>query len=189
MKVLETHLKGCFVIEPPFFKDNRGSFLICFNQQEFEQKTGVPTNFVLDNQSISQYGVLRGLHMQKGAFSQAKLVRVTQGKVLDVVVDARKNSPTFGETFAIILSADDNKQLFIPRGFLHGFAVLENNTIFSYKCDNYYNKEAEIGVMFNDADLKIDWMLKKEAIILSEKDKFLMSFGEFQEELLIFDNL
>ena len=182
MKVTETHLQGCFVIEPPFFRDNRGSFLICFNQAEFEKETGIKTNFVLDNQSISQRGVLRGLHMQKGEFAQAKLVRVTQGKVLDVVVDARKNSPTFGESFSIILSSEDNKQLFIPRGFLHGFAVLENNTIFSYKCDNYYNKEAEIGVMFNDTDLKIGWMLKKEDIILSEKDKFLMSFQEFQKE-------
>lgn len=182
MKVIETHLKGCFIIEPTIFDDGRGSFFESFNLKKFEEKTGLNINFVQDNQSISQRGVLRGLHMQKGEFSQAKLVRVTQGKVLDVVVDARKNSPTFGETFAIILSADDNKQLFIPRGFLHGFAVLENNTIFSYKCDNYYNKEAEIGVMFNDTDLKIDWMLKKEDIILSKKDKFLMSFQEFQKE-------
>lgn len=174
MKVIETHLKGCFVIEPPFFKDNRGSFLICFNEEEFRNQTGLFTNFVLDNQSISQYGVLRGLHMQKGEFAQAKLVRVTHGKVLDVVVDARKNSPTFGESFSIILSSEDNKQLFIPRGFLHGFAVLENNTIFSYKCDNYYNFDAEVGVMYNDTDLKIDWMLKEDEIILSEKDKTLI---------------
>lgn len=181
MKVTETHLKGCFVIEPSFFKDNRGSFLICFNQQEFEKKTGVHTNFVLDNQSISQYGVLRGLHMQTGEFSQAKLVRVTQGKVLDVVVDVRKKSPTFGKSFTMMLTAQDNKQLYIPRGFLHGFAVLENNTIFSYKCDNYYNKDAEVGVMFDDADLKIDWMLKKEDVILSDKDKRLMSFEEIKK--------
>jgi dTDP-4-dehydrorhamnose 3,5-epimerase len=182
MKLTETNLKGCFVIEPPFFRDNRGSFLICFNHDEFQKQTGVQTNFVLDNQSISQYGVLRGLHMQKGEFAQAKLVRVTQGKVLDVVVDARKNSLTFGESFSIILSSDDNKQLFIPRGFLHGFVVLENNTIFSYKCDNYYNFDAEVGVMYNDTDLKIDWMLKEDEIILSEKDKKLMSFQEFQKE-------
>lgn len=179
MKVTETHLQGCIVIEPPFFKDNRGSFLICFNQAEFERKTGIETNFVLDNQSISQYGVLRGLHMQKGEFAQAKLVRVTQGKVLDVVVDVRKNSPTFGQSFSIILSSEDNKQLFIPRGFLHGFAVLENNTIFSYKCDNYYNFTAEVGVIYNDPTLNIDWMLKKEDIILSEKDKTLNEFKDF----------
>lgn len=182
MKVTETHLQGCFVIEPSFFSDNRGSFLICFNQAEFEKETGIKTNFVLDNQSVSQYGVLRGLHMQKGEFAQAKLVRVTKGKVLDVVVDARKSSPTFGESFSIILSSEDNKQLFIPRGFLHGFAVLENNTIFSYKCDNYYNFDAEVGVMFNDPDMKIDWMLKEDEIILSEKDKTLIGFQEFQNE-------
>lgn len=175
MKVIETHLKGCFIIEPTIFDDGRGSFFESFNLKKFEEKTGLNINFVQDNQSISQRGVLRGLHLQKGEFAQAKLVRVTQGKVLDVVVDARKNSLTFGESFSIILSSDDNKQLFIPRGFLHGFVVLENNTIFSYKCDNYYNFDAEVGVMYNDTDLKIDWMLKEDEIILSEKDKFLGS--------------
>jgi dTDP-4-dehydrorhamnose 3,5-epimerase len=183
MKVIETSLKGCFILEPPFFKDNRGSFLICFNQAEFDKQIGIKTTFVLDNQSISQYGVLRGLHMQKGEFSQAKLVRVTQGKVLDVVVDVRKNSATFGNSFSIILSAENNQQLFIPRGFLHGFAVLENNTIFSYKCDNYYHKEAETGVIYNDPNLNIDWILQDEEIILSEKDKTLVSFDEFSKAI------
>jgi len=176
MKVTETHLKGCFILEPTVFGDNRGSFFEVFNQKVFEEKTGLVINFVQDNQSISQRGVLRGLHLQKGEFAQAKLVRVIKGKVLDVAVDARKDSPTFGKHFAIELSGENNKQLFVPRGFLHGFATLEDNTIFSYKCDNYYAKGTEFGVMYNDKDLNIDWKLSEEEIILSEKDRELSHF-------------
>ena len=176
MTVTETYLKGCFIIEPKVFEDNRGNFFEIFNQREFQIKTGLMVNFVQDNQSISQRGVLRGLHMQKGEFSQAKWVRVIKGKVLDVAVDYRSNSPTFGKYFSIELSDKNNKQLFIPRGFLHGFATLEDNTIFSYKCDNYYNKEAEFGVIYNDKLLDIDWGLKREEIILSKRDSQLRSF-------------
>lgn len=179
MIVKETKLKGCFIIEPTIFKDGRGSFFECYNQQVFEEKTGVIVNFVQDNQSISQRGALRGLHIQKGEFAQAKLVRVIQGKILDIVVDVRENSSTFGKHFSIELSGENNKQLFVPRGFLHGFSVLENNTIFSYKCDNYYDKASEDGVIYNDKDLGIDWLLEKEEIILSEKDTKLRNFKEF----------
>lgn len=179
MKVIETFLKGCFVIEPKVFGDKRGSFFEVFNLQEFKKKTGLQVNFVQDNQSISQRGVLRGLHMQKGEFAQAKLIRVIKGKVLDVVVDLRKNSSTFGKHFSIELSGENNKQLFVPRGFLHGFSVLENQTILSYKCDNYYNLEAEGGVIFNDKDLNIDWKLPTDKITLSYKDTKLKIFKEF----------
>lgn len=173
MKVTETHLKGSFVIEPTIFDDGRGSFFESFNLQKFEEKTGLKINFVQDNQSISQRGVLRGLHFQKGEFAQAKLVRVIKGKVLDVVVDIRKDSQTFGQSFSIELTGENNKQLFIPRGFAHGFSVLEDDTIFFYKCDNYYHKASESGILYNDETLHIDWKLNKDEILLSEKDQFL----------------
>tara|TARA_B110000902_G_C14069927_1_gene498866 strand:+ start:272 stop:817 length:546 start_codon:yes stop_codon:yes gene_type:complete len=179
MKVKETQLEGCFVIEPKIFDDNRGSFFESFNKTVFEKLIGLKIDFVQDNQSISQRGILRGLHFQKGKFAQAKLVRVIQGEVLDVVVDARKDSKTFGQSFSCILSGENNKQLFIPKGFLHGFSVLEDNTIVSYKCDNYYNKESEGGVIFNDSELNIDWMLGEDEIVLSEKDNELKTFNEF----------
>ena len=170
MKVSETHLEGCFVIEPKVFEDDRGSFFESFRKEVFEKKTGLKVDFIQDNQSISQKGVLRGLHMQKGEFAQAKLVRVVQGKVLDVAVDIRENSPTFGEHFSIELSSENNTQLFVPKGFLHGFATLENNTIVVYKCDNYYHKESELGVAYNDKDLNIDWSLLASEIEVSDKD-------------------
>jgi len=182
MKVTETHLKGCLIIEPTIFDDGRGSFFESFNFQNFEEKTGLKINFVQDNQSISQRGVLRGLHFQRGEFAQAKLMRVIQGKVLDVVVDIRRNSETFGQSFSIELSGENNKQLFVPRGFAHGFAVLEDNTFFFYKCDNYYHKASEGGIIYNDESLNIDWILDEEEVILSEKDKNLMSFLEFQKK-------
>ena len=180
MKVTEIFLKGCFIIEPKVFGDTRGCFFEAFNQKLFKEKTGLDIDFVQDNQSVSQKGVLRGLHMQKGVFSQAKLVRVIKGKVLDVTVDVRKDSHTYGKYFSIELSEENNKQLFVPRGFLHGFITLENNTIFSYKCDNYYNVEAEAGVLFNDKDLNIDWILKEEEVILSGKDKILHPFSDLK---------
>ena len=173
MRVLETYLEGCFVIEPKIFEDDRGAFFESFNEEVFEKKTGLIVNFVQDNQSISQRGVIRGLHMQKGEFSQAKLLRVIQGKVLDVAVDVRKGSKTFGQSFSCVLSGENNKQLFVPRGFLHGFATLQDDTIFIYKCDNYYNKKAELGVVYNDPDLNIDWKLDAAKIILSKKDAML----------------
>jgi len=176
MKVTETFLKGCYIIEPSIHKDNRGVFFESFNKKEFEKKLAFNINFVQDNQSVSSKGVIRALHMQKPPFSQAKLVNVVKGKVLDVVVDVRKNSQTFGQHFSIELSSENRKQLFVPRNFLHGFAVLEDETIFTYKCDNYYNKEAEVGVIYNDKDLNIDWLLDEDEIILSEKDNSLKSF-------------
>ncbi|ARV15527.1 dTDP-4-dehydrorhamnose 3,5-epimerase [Polaribacter sp. SA4-12] len=179
MKVTETYLKGCFVIEPQVFGDERGSFLLEYNKKEFQEKTGFKGGFVLGNQSTSQYGVVRGLHLQKGEYSQAKLVRVVKGKILDVAVDARKESETFGKVFSIELSGDNKKQLFIPRGFLHGFSVLEDDTIVSYKCDNYYQPDAEDGVMYNDVDLNIDWKIPNDKIILSEKDLKLKLFSVY----------
>ena len=176
MKVTETSLKGCYVIEPLFFKDNRGCFLLEYNKKEFEEKTGFKGDFVLGNQSTSQYGVVRGLHLQRGEFAQAKLVRVVKGRILDVAVDARKDSETFGKVFSIELSEENNKQLFVPRGFLHGFSVLEDNTIVSYKCDNYYEPESEDGVLFDDKDLNIDWQIPADKITLSEKDSGLKGF-------------
>lgn len=179
MKVIKTSLKDCFVIEPNIYDDGRGSFFECFNQEVFKEKVGISVHFVQDNQSISQRGVLRGLHLQKGEFSQAKLVRVIKGKVLDVVVDVRKQSKTFGKHFTIELSGNNNRQLYIPRGFLHGFSVLEEGTIFAYKCDNYYHKLSEDGVVYDDISLDIDWMLNENEIILSEKDRKLKTFKEF----------
>ncbi|KOY51281.1 dTDP-4-dehydrorhamnose 3,5-epimerase [Polaribacter dokdonensis] len=178
MKITETFLKDCFIIEPKVFKDSRGEFFEAFNQKLFQEKTGLNVKFVQDNQSISLKGVVRGLHIQKGEYAQAKLVRVIQGRVLDVVVDVREKSDTFGKVFSIELSKENQLQLFIPKGFLHGFSVLEDNTIVTYKCDNYYNKESEDGVIYNDPILNIDWKLKTNEIILSEKDAELKLFKE-----------
>lgn len=157
------------MIEPQIFGDARGSFMESYNKQKFP----VDVDFVQDNQSLSQKGVLRGLHFQKGPHAQAKLVRVIRGEVLDVAVDIRPNSKTFGQHFSLVLNEENNKQLFVPRGFAHGFAVLKDNTIFAYKCDNFYNKEAESGIIYNDPDIAIDWMLQEDEILLSDKDKIL----------------
>lgn len=183
MKVTETDLKGCFIIESFVFNDKRGDFLLEYNKNEFKEKIGVDIDFVLGNQSTSQYGVIRGLHLQKGEYAQAKLVRVIKGKILDVVVDVRKHSPTFGQYFSLELSGDNCKQLFVPRGFLHGFSVLQDDTIVSYKCDNYYNPKAELGVVFNDSYLNIDYQLPEDIRVLSEKDKRLPPFKEFIKQL------
>ena len=176
MKIRETGLKGCIVIEPSVYDDGRGYFFESFNQKTFEENTGIHISFVQDNQSMSQRGVLRGLHFQKGEHAQAKLVRVIKGKVLDIAVDLRPYSKTYGEHFSIELSEENKLQLFVPRGFAHGFSVLEDNTIFSYKCDNYYNKSSEGGITYNDSQLNIDWKLGKREIMLSEKDKVLPTF-------------
>lgn len=169
MKVIHTPLAGCFVIEPQLFGDARGSFMESYNEQKFPEEV----RFVQDNQSTSQKGVLRGLHFQTGAHAQAKLVRVIRGEVLDVAVDIRPNSETYGQHFSVVLNDQNNKQLFVPRGFAHGFVVLKDDTIFAYKCDNFYNKEAESGIIYNDPEIAIDWMLSEEEIILSDKDKQL----------------
>ncbi|MDD7885932.1 dTDP-4-dehydrorhamnose 3,5-epimerase [Flavivirga sp. 57AJ16] len=176
MIVEETYLKGCFVLTPQVFEDERGYFFESFNKKIFEEKTGVATNFVQDNQSKSSKGVLRGMHFQAGEYAQAKLIQVVKGKVLDVCMDIRKESPTFGEHFSIVLDAIEHKQVYMPRGFAHGFLVLEDDTIFSYKCDNFYNKEAESGILFNDKDLNIDWKFLGEDLVLSEKDLKLPAF-------------
>lgn len=173
MKVKETKLKGCFIIEPTVFKDNRGYFFESFNQEKFETLTGQQGHFVQDNQSASTYGVIRGLHFQKAEHAQAKLVRVLQGAVLDVAVDLRPSSATYGEWFSIELTADNNLQLYVPRGFAHGFSVRSEVAVFAYKCDNNYNKEAEGGLRYNDPELNIDWGIPEEQMSLSEKDMVL----------------
>lgn len=171
MKIEETPLQDCYIIHNTVFEDDRGYFFESFNAQTFEKLTGIKAEFVQDNQSASMYGVLRGLHFQKGDAAQAKLVRVLKGKVLDVAVDLRKYSPSFGKSFSVELTPENHKQLYVPRGFAHGFVVLSDNTVFFYKCDNFYNKEAEGGLRYNDPDLKIDWQVPADKLILSDKDK------------------
>ncbi len=173
MTILETKLKDCYIIEPNVFEDDRGSFYESFNKKEFQLETGLEINFVQDNQSKSSYGVLRGLHFQKGDAAQAKLVRVLSGSVLDVAVDLRRDSTTFKKNFSIELTAENKKQLFVPRGFAHGFVVLSEEAEFFYKCDNYYNKEAEGGIIYNDENLKIDWKVPENELIISNKDRVL----------------
>ena len=179
MVVKETILEGCYIIEPKVFEDDRGCFFETFNQDKFHQLTGLKPDFVQDNQSLSSKGVLRGLHFQIGSYAQAKLVRVVQGKVLDVALDLRENSKTFGKYFSIELDGNNNKQLFVPRGMAHGFLTLEENTIFAYKCDNFYHKASERGIIYNDPTINIDWGVREEELVLSEKDKVFPSFEEF----------
>ena len=169
----ETKLKGCYILEPMVFEDERGYFFESFNKKKFNELVGQDVNFVQDNQSFSEKGVIRALHYQVGEHAQAKLVRVLEGKVIDVAVDLRKDSPTFGEHVAVELSGENKKQLFIPRGFAHGFIVLSNTAIFSYKCDNFYDKESEGGIIFSDPTLNIDWELPQKEFIISEKDLLL----------------
>lgn len=164
-----THIPDLMVFEPRVFKDDRGHFFESYNKKIF-QEAGITCEFVQDNQSASTYGVLRGLHFQTGEHAQAKLVRVLSGKVLDVAVDLRKNSKTYGEHFSIELSSDNNKQLFVPRGFAHGFIVLSDTAIFAYKCDNYYHKQAEAGLNYKDTDLNINWLLQEHEIIINPRD-------------------
>ena len=175
MPFIETGFEGLKVFEPRVFADARGYFFESFNKQVFAE-AGITSEFVQDNESRSTRGVLRGLHYQLNPMAQAKLVRVVEGAVLDVAVDIRKGSPTFGKHYALELSAENKKQLYIPRGFAHGFAVLSESCIFQYKCDNFYSKESEGGILFSDAALGIDWMLKPEEVLVSDKDKVLPSF-------------
>jgi len=179
MEVTQTKLEGCFILQPKIYADERGYFLETFNQKTFEEKTGLQINFVQDNESKSSYGVVRGLHFQNGEHAQAKLVSVGRGKVLDVAVDVRKDSPTFMQYVAIELSGQNKTQLFVPRGFAHGFAVLEDDTVFTYKCDNFDNKQSEAGLYLGDAQLDIDWQLPKEKWIISEKDQVLPNIEEY----------
>ncbi|WP_431133069.1 dTDP-4-dehydrorhamnose 3,5-epimerase [Psychroserpens mesophilus] len=176
MNIKESKLEGCFILEPKVFEDKRGYFFESFNQNKFNDLLGYQINFVQDNESFSSKGVLRGLHYQTGEHQQAKLVRVISGKVLDVVVDLRKESKTFGQHFSVELSSKNKKQLFVPRGFAHGFVVLSDTVIFTYKCDNFYNKESEAGIIYNDSNLGIDWLLNSNEIIISQKDTQLPSF-------------
>jgi dTDP-4-dehydrorhamnose 3,5-epimerase len=178
MRVKQAPVEGCFIVEPKVHIDKRGHFFETFNKANFLELTGLKVDFVQDNQSFSSKGVLRGLHFQKGKHAQAKLIRAVKGQVLDVAVDIRKNSPTFGSHFSLIISEKNQKQLYIPRGFAHGFVVLSETAIISYKCDNFYNKNAESGIVFNDPYLNINWLLEEEKIINSERDKSLPLFKE-----------
>lgn len=169
MNFIKTEIDGVIIVEPRVFEDARGYFFESYNEAEFV-KNGITARFVQDNQSKSSYGVVRGLHCQLGEYAQAKLVRVLSGRVLDVAVDIRKNSPTFGKYVAVELSDENKRQLFIPRGFLHGFSVLSDTAVFAYKCDNLYAPSAEFGIRFDDPDIGIDWMVPQEKIITSAKD-------------------
>lgn len=183
MHIEQTILEGCFIIHDSFFGDSRGYFFESFNRKTFFAQTGMDIEFVQDNQSKSQRGVLRGLHYQKGDAVQAKLVRVIKGAVLDVAVDLRKSSPTFGKHMAIELTEDNHTQLFVPRGFAHGFVVLSEEAVFFYKCDNYYAPQTEGGIIYNDPTLDIDWKMAEGEILLSDKDKQLPNFNEAVNDL------
>ena len=169
MDVIKTNIEGVFVIEPRVFEDARGYFFESFSQREFDAKVG-PVRFVQDNESMSSYGVMRGLHFQAPPFAQSKLVRCVRGRVLDVALDIRRGSPTYGQHVAVELSEDNHCQFFIPRGFAHGFAVLSEEAVFQYKCDEYYHPESEGGISILDSSLGIDWHIPAEHVILSEKD-------------------
>ena len=170
MNIIETEIQGVFIIEPKVFGDSRGYFFESFSKKEFESRIG-PVEFVQDNECKSCYGVVRGLHFQKPPHAQAKLVRVVKGKVLDVAVDLRKDSPTYGKHVTVELSEDNHRQVFIPKGFAHGFSVLSEEAVFQYKCDDYYAPETEGAVAWNDPELNIDWRVPADMMILSEKDK------------------
>ncbi|MEN9696951.1 MAG: dTDP-4-dehydrorhamnose 3,5-epimerase [Bacteroidota bacterium] len=183
MRIEQTPLKDCFIIHEKVNGDARGYFIETFNQRDFNAATGLDIVFVQDNQSRSSKGVLRGLHMQRGASAQAKLVRVIAGAVLDVAVDLRKDSPSFGQHFSIELSEDNHKQFFVPAGFAHGFVVLSESATFFYKVDKFYEPGNEVGIIYNDKVLNIDWRMPATELILSEKDKTLGSFAEYAASL------
>ncbi|MBP3482450.1 MAG: dTDP-4-dehydrorhamnose 3,5-epimerase [Alistipes sp.] len=180
MKVIATEIEGVVIIEPTVFGDGRGYFFESYSQREFDAKVR-PVRFVQDNESESRYGVLRGLHFQKGANAQSKLVRVVKGRVLDVAADIRKGSPTFGKYISVELSAENKRQLFVPRGFAHGFAVLSEEAVFQYKCDNPYAPETEGAIIWNDPTVAVDWHLPETDIILSEKDKHHPTLEQAEE--------
>jgi dTDP-4-dehydrorhamnose 3,5-epimerase len=181
MQIENTFIDGCFIIHDNIIYDNRGYFYERFNKSKFQEKTGLSINFVQDNQSTSTArGILRGLHFQVGEFCQAKLVSVIIGTVLNVAVDLRKESKTFGKHISVKLSDKTKKQMFIPRGFAHGFLVLSDRADFFYKCDNFFDKKSGSGIIYNDPDLKIDWQIPEKDIILSEKDKLLPSLRDYE---------
>ncbi|HAP01969.1 MAG TPA: dTDP-4-dehydrorhamnose 3,5-epimerase [Bacteroidetes bacterium] len=185
MPFTETGIPGLLVFEPNIIRDARGYFFESFNSKIWKEK-GITSEFVQDNQAYSTRGILRGLHYQLNPNAQAKLVRVIEGEVLDVVVDLRKGSPSFGKTFSIILSAENHKQMYVPRGFAHGYCVLSSTALFFYKCDNFYSKESERGIAFNDSALNIDWKIPAGEMLLSDKDKLNKPFSE-AEMNFVFD--
>ena len=185
MPFTETGIPGLLVFEPNIIRDARGYFFESFNSKIWKEK-GITSEYVQDNQAYSTRGILRGLHYQLNPNAQAKLVRVIEGEVLDVVVDLRKGSPSFGKTFSIILSAENHKQMYVPRGFAHGYCVLSSTALFFYKCDNFYSKESERGIAFNDSALNIDWKIPAGEMLLSDKDKLNKPFSE-AEMNFVFD--
>ena len=188
MEVIKTAIEGVVIIEPKVFRDARGYFFESFSQREFEEKVR-PINFVQDNESMSSYGVMRGLHFQRPPYAQSKLVRCVKGKVLDVAVDIRKGSPTYGQHVAVELSEDNHRQFFVPRGFAHGFAVLSETAVFQYKCDNFYAPEADGGISIKDETLNIDWQIPMDKAILSEKDLKHLCLKEFDSPFDYNENL
>ncbi len=176
MNFIQTDIKDVIIVEPKIFTDSRGYFFETYVEKRYIEN-GIKVDFIQDNESKSSYGVIRGLHYQTPPFAQSKLVRVISGKVLDVAVDIRKSSPTFGKYVAVELSDENKRQLFIPVGFAHGFAVLSDEVIFAYKCDNYYNPSSERGIKFDDDFLSIDWKIPKEKMIISDKDRLLPNFN------------
>lgn len=179
MTIVKTDINGVFIVEPRVFGDSRGYFFESFNQRDFAQQTGVDVTFVQDNESCSHYGVVRGLHFQLPPYAQSKLVRVVEGRVFDVAVDIRRDSPTYGRHVAVELSAENKRQFFLPKGFAHGFAVLSETAIFQYKCDEYYHPEAEGAIAWDDPTLAIDWKVAPADVLLSEKDRHHQQFSEF----------
>lgn len=179
MNIIKTDIEGVLIVEPRVFGDERGYFFESFNERDFLQQTGMAVRFVQDNESRSRYGVVRGLHFQRPPYAQAKLVRVVEGRVLDIAVDIRCGSPSYGRHVAVELSSDNKRQLFIPKGFAHGFAVLSETALFQYKCDEYYHPEAEDAIAWDDCTLAIDWKIKSSDVILSEKDSHHQSFNDF----------
>lgn len=178
MNFIATKLQGCYCIEPKIFNDHRGYFMESFNEKTFYEKTGQQIHFVQDNQSFSSKGVLRGLHYQVGEHAQSKLIRVLSGEILDIAVDIRPDSVTYGQHVTIVLSSENQKQFFIPKGFAHGFLVLSDTATIFYKCDNFYNKESEGGIIYNDPILNIDWQFSEAELIISEKDAAQPTFGK-----------
>ena len=186
MPFIETDIKGLLVFEPKVFEDSRGYFFESYNETVFKEQ-GIDIRWVQDNQSSSTYGVIRGLHYQLPPFAQTKLVRVLKGKILDVAVDIRKGSPTYGKSYCKVLSAKNKRQLFIPKGFAHGFSVLSEKAEVMYKCDGFYNKESEAGIIYNDAELNIDWRIPAEDAVVSEKDQQLSSLAQCTNSF-VFEN-
>ncbi len=183
MPFTENFINGITIFEPKVYPDQRGFFFESYNRQLFHDN-GILTEFIQDNQSFSVYGVIRGLHYQREPFAQAKLVRVLEGGILDVVLDIRSKSPTFGKTYSIVLSSNNKKQIFVPKGFAHGFSVLSETAVISYKCDQFYNKQSEAGIRFNDPGLSIDWQVPEDKILISEKDEQLPEFNSTMTDFI-----